>query len=249
MVNIRSSSGTKYSFVEQTQLGEYFPEPTFAGEVNESYQMVAISPNVETIVSDVEEIVEPLPFEIDIVDTTRFISEGPGIVTQKEGRAVIVSLDPSNQPDYYGRFTFRYEYIHSINLRNIVVQRDDAFELYTCIDPDACSTVPNSLLLDVVDRKDWTFLNCTDPPVPCALPCCEYFQDYGTEFIITQESYSESTIKFWEEVELLLENDGLVFDTYPFPVTGNVQCEDCNLEVFGYFSAVGMNQAKALVTL
>ena len=249
VVSIVSSDGTENSFLEHENSGEYRPDGGFVGEIDESYYLLAVSPTGQTLVSDVEVIQEPMPFELSILDTTRFISEAPGIVTQKEGRAAVVSFDPSNKPAYYARFTFRYEYVHSINLSQIIEQTEDAFRLFSCLDNDMCTSSPSTLVIEVVDRKNWTFIDCVDPPVPCSLPCCEFFEDYGTEFIVTQESYSESTIRFWEEVELLLENDGLVFDTYPFPVTGNVRCDDCDLEVFGYFSAVGMNQAKALVTL
>ena len=43
--------------------------------------------------------------------------------------------------------------------------------------------------------------------------------------------------QYWEQVDLLIGNDGLVFDTFPFELKGNLTCDDCPMEVIGLFSA------------
>ena len=136
----------------------------------------------------------------------------------------------------------------------MVEEDTEAFELFSCTDEEVCQQ-QQSVTLSLVDFRDWTFLNTDscdftiDPPPPCELPCCQDFLDYPTIFTIRQESLSSGAYEFWREVELLRENDGLVFDTYPFPINGNVSCDNCNLEVIGFFSAVAVLEESELVVL
>ena len=111
--------------------------------------------------------------------------------------------------------------------------------------------------MELVDFSECTFLNPLPfcfmsrqiAATPCELPCCEEYIEYATVFRIRQESLSASAYDFWNQVEQLRNNDGLVFDTYPFPVRGNVSCDDCDLEVIGFFSAVGVLEESQVVVL
>ena len=201
--------------------------------------------------SSSETIQEPLPFELTILDTTRIVALEPGIFVPKEGKAAVATLDATSMEDYFSRFMFRFEYVQPLTRLTEAEQQLDEFKLVECYSNESCTNSPLNITVGVVNRRSWKFLDsgCRPPPLDCALPCCVEFRDYQTNFIVTQESYSETSNLFWQQVDLLLSNDGLIFDTYPFPITGNVSCDDCNIEVIGFFSAVSVNEQTEMVTL
>ena len=123
------------------------------------------------------------------------------------------------------------------------------YALFACSGPEDC---PNIIDVQVgqTTRNEWFFIRrsrfCDSLAV--ALPinfvlncdersqgCCEYREDWPVIFEISLESMSREAYAFWESAEGLRNNNGLLFDTFPFPLNSNVTCQGCEEEVFGYF--------------
>ena len=254
-VTVISGDGEEYNFIESEVPGEYRPASNFNGVVGQQYRMTAVTTGGNLIESTFDVIEVPNPFLLQTVDTIRTESQQLGITATIDAKAAIAVFE-SPETDYYARFKFQYEYIQPFTLETVVERDGEAFTLFSCSDLVNCTT-EQSLVVELVDFREWTFLNPQPfcfmsrqiASTPCELPCCEEYIEYATVFRIRQESLSASAYDFWNQVEQLRNNDGLVFDTYPFPVRGNVSCDDCDLEVIGFFSAVGVLEESQVVVL
>lgn len=109
---------------------------------------------------------------------------------------------------------------------------------------------PNGILAAFIDCAPDSLAGVwLDPDGEYVCCCCITFEDYETEFVVIQETLSNQSYRFWQNVDRLLNNDGLVFDTFPFPVTGNVSCENCPFTVVGQLRAVAETRKSQSVLL
>ncbi len=83
----------------------------------------------------------------------------------------------------------------------------------------------------------------------CPFPCCMEFDLWLVEYYVNLESVSPRGYRYWEEVQRLRSNDGLVFDTYPFQIKGNVSCVNCDSETVGLFRTVFERKSGKLDSL
>ena len=88
--------------------------------------------------------------------------------------------------------------------------------------------------------------NCTPAG---SMGCCEYRDQWETVFKLELESLSKETFRFWEDLERLTTGNGLIFDTYPFPLEGNVTCQGCEGDFFGLLRASSTTVKERIVIL
>lgn len=252
-VSVKSIDGDEILFSPTENSGIYRPDESFRAVVGQKYMLQAIGPSGQELSSSFDAVMEPVDFLLEIVDTSEFVAEGSAnIVVEREAKAAVANLNIANKTAYQAKFTFEMKYVQVFTGEILSEEKIDSFVLFDCKDRAACATSGGvKVSVGLAQHRDWTFINpaCDEPPPSCVLPCCEHFQSYQTEFIVRQEAQSEETYAFWEEVEKLLKNDGLVFDTFPFPVNGNIECENCEYPVVGYFSTVSVNEQKSMVVL
>lgn len=66
------------------------------------------------------------------------------------------------------------------------------------------------------------------------------------KFNISAESMTKSTYEFWENIQKLMRNDGLIFDTFPFPLKSNVTCTNCENDVVGNFRTISKSFSSTI---
>jgi len=236
---VTAGNGTSFEFTEsESPEGVIYTNESFIGIEGEAYNMVGVSPEGYSITAS-ETIPFLLPFNIDIVDTTFTKVAGGSILTEAVGYSLNVELDARDRESLYARYNFAYDYVDYFTGRLITVSINDDFTLFNCA--DNCSILSQSMQL--LEDRDWLFVisPCSDDnPPPDLNPddCLRIFGDYETTFRFRGEYFTKETYEYWRDVERLLNNDGLVFDVFPFPVQSNIQCEECPEDIVGVFQAV-----------
>lgn len=234
-VQIVSSTGQTFDFVESDDPGVYLPQDAnFTGTVGEAYRVNITSPEDFEIVSEFDTIQEVVDFDLVVEDSTIFLTS----VIDQDVKAVIAEFQP-NVESHFAKFTFEFTYIHFLTGNTIRERSKDEFKLFECAGSLCESSIREVVQLE--PTRVWIF-NSNSPACQqdrgCNEPCCFEFQDWATDFTLRGEVLSKQAHDFWSEVELLLSNDGLVFDTFPFPVKGNVSCETCPFDVVGLHQSV-----------
>lgn len=260
-ITILSNLGETVDFMYDATERVYLPQdPGFTGTIGLGYQL-QVSLNGEILYrSDYDVIPDPVFFTIEARDT--LISElvGPfNLLVDKKAVAAVANITQVIN-DVYAKLEFSYSYLDYFTNERIVVKNSDDFILFNNLNIDESQQaidvpVGNKLI------TPWFFFDESRPPALCQSaaecgsdpccgnPCCEYRATWLTEFNITQETMSSETYKFWENVEKLRNNDGLVFDTFPFPLKGNITCVQCDQEVVGLFRAVAETSNQIDVVL
>ncbi|MEO9870477.1 DUF4249 family protein [Ekhidna sp.] len=258
VVNVMTESGDEFAFRTSKGSNLYLPAAGFTGVVGERYRMEARGPEDLFFESTYDMLVEPIEFELNTKDTTIAILNSLNIINFSQGTAVIAEI-PSQENSIFSRMDFKYSYIDYFTEKTVEVQTEDEFVLYSCDDDVSCLTSTN-IPVGSTTRHEWFFLlntqacgsaadtlnlleNCN------ATSCCQYFEDWPAEFEIRVESMSQESYEFWAEVVRLRQNNGLIFDTYPFPISGNISCENCDKEVVGIFRTVSETFEKKTVIL
>jgi len=244
---ITSGSGEEINFVEIVNGAYQLQDPNFTGSVGEVYQLHIIDPNDNLITSSMDTLPSASDFELVVNDTSRLV-ESSGDLLKKRFKDVMIRINP-NTDGYYSKFTFSYNYLDFFDGSSMTSSPDEWFSLFQCGSTE-CNKLTTEIIYMQQDR-DWRFFNETDtclslwnnpeaPTPSCeSVPtCCQMFDAYDTEFAVLQETLSRKSYSFWENVDRLRSNDGLVFDTFPFPINGNISCESCTYDIVGQFSAV-----------
>ncbi|MFK7951695.1 MAG: DUF4249 family protein [Ekhidna sp.] len=250
-VSIISSEDEEIPFIESDTLaGRYIPRnSSFRGKIGFEYRLKATSPSGLVLLSSNDRIPNPAPFEMVLKDTTEQITSESGFLITRKTTTVLADLDTRKNDQYQSRFTFKYSYQHHYTKDTLYVIDIDQFSLFECEVPSECQ-MTNELLITKQEDLIWFFWNpeCGRRGM-CFSSCCFRATDWDTIFEVTQETMSTQTYKLWSDIEKLIDNDGLVFDTFPFTIEGNVSCENCDVKVLGNVRAVSVTKQKQLVFL
>lgn len=250
-VKVISLSGQEIDLSYNVSSNSYRPNDiNFAGAEGEQYRLEITTPEEITYQSSYDSISSLIDFEIDTNDTT-LVDIGSSNQLIREDAVAAIAIIPYNNETSYTKFEFSYSYIDYWTNRNVDVLFDDDFILYTNVNS---SVFENTIDVPIGSKKiePWLFYDLERPPSECTVaasctdpycgnPCCHFEETWLVDFKIHQEAVSLETYEFWENVEKLRSNDGLVFDTYPFPLEGNISCTECEVKVIGLFRAVAEN--------
>lgn len=251
VVQVLSDEGEIIDFAFDQSSGNYLPiDPTFRGEIGAKYRFSASNNDGILFESSYDSIPDSLPISINIADTTvlefnerlnRFL------LSDAVNSTAIV---PFTSEIFYSRINLVYAYQDFWKSDSTILEELDDFILLDNFQipiPASGTTIP----LGIRVNELWLFFDTTQPasfctsvvlfncPDPCCgNPCCEYLERWVMEFRLEQENISPATYDYWKNVEKLRDNDGLVFDTFPFPVEGNIECTGCENQTLGLFQAV-----------
>lgn len=250
-VQIVSDGGEVIDFSYDVLSGNYLPvDPTFRGTRGIKYRLSASNNAGILFESSYDSIPDSLPIDIEIADTVvlefnerlnRFL------LTEAIASTAVV---PFTSDIFYSRLELVYAYQdHWMSDSTIIEEIDDfiLFDNFQVEIPSSGATIP----LGIRINEPWLFFDTTQPsafcnsvilfdcPDPCCgNPCCHFEDRWIINFRLVQENVSPGTYEYWKNVEKLRNNDGLVFDTFPFPVEGNIECTGCANQTLGLFQAV-----------
>lgn len=254
-----SGEGDEYPFNYVSDSSSYLPDASdFSGEVGSKYKFEAYRSGVLIYESDYDSISQPIDFILETADTSVLTFNSINVV-RENGTAVSARI--ASIPDLYSKFEFRYSYLDYFTEERVYVNDEEEFELYNCESNSEC---PDStqIVAGLVLRDGWNFIQNT--PLcnavrdtmddvkffqECPFECCHFEDVWLSELVITSEALSPDVYFFWNDVEKLSGNDGLIFSTYPFPLGGNIRCNDCENNVLGLFRAVAETTKRKNVLL
>ncbi|WP_425391317.1 hypothetical protein [Ekhidna sp.] len=249
-VRVVSNAGTEYSFNYVSDSSVYVPnQMEFMGVEGISYKLQVYRNSELIYESDYDSIAPAIDFTITTADTT-VSTFSSGVIINENGKVVLANIASSR--DINGKFEFRYFYQDYFTEETIEVNDEEEYTLYSCDPSEVC---PDSIgvAVGLTLREEWYFFkntalcntvrdtadflrfvqNCEQ-----YFNCCHVEEEWLAEFEVISESISPEIYGFWSDVEKLGSNDGLVFDTYPFPLRGNVRSANGEVEVVGIFRAV-----------
>ncbi|WP_425391318.1 hypothetical protein [Ekhidna sp.] len=251
-VFIVDDSGVEYPFSYSID-STYRPlSQGFRGEIGKAYKFIASREGEVLFESAYDAIYEPVDFELFTSDSSIMILNA-GIFINKTGTAVYVTVPARSE--LYSKFEYRYFYEDYFTEDTVEVNDFEEYTLYSCLNNDC----PDSTKLPVglTLKDEWYFIlaDCVPPPEitniieQCPNVCCEYRENWPVLMEVISESITPEVYDYWLKVERLSENDGLVFDTYPFPLKVNIECVNCDHEVVGLFRAVAETSKKLEIML
>lgn len=254
-VTVLDQNDNEITFSYNIDSAKYFPTASnFAGVIGERYRFQAVNNDGAIYSSSYDSIPSPYEFSVNVKDTTESFLSALNIIMEREAVAAIAEIPPINQ-QVYSKYQFKFSYLNPITLE-INENPSDEFVLFSCNNSTECTDSVKVPIGRRIDRS-WFFYNREDPcpetpntGISClANPCCQFAEAWVADFIIIQESLSQASFNYLERVQRLRNNDGLIFDTYPFPLEGNVRCESCDNEVVGFFRTVAETSQKIEVIL
>ncbi len=250
-VQVISDRGEVVDFSYDRSSGNYLPvDPTFRGDNGVRYRFSAFNNDGILFDSSYDSIPDSFPIDINIADTLVLKLStvlDSFILTEA---VVSTAIVPFTSDVFYSRLKLVYAYQDYWMSDSTIVEEIDNFILFNNFQVD----IPSSgaiIPLGIRVNEPWLFFDATQPaafcnsvilfncPNPCCgNPCCHFEDRWVMDFRLVQESLSPATYDYWENVEKLRNNDGLIFDTFPFPVEGNVECTGCDNQTLGLFQAV-----------
>lgn len=246
-VFVMSESGLRYDFAYDMSTVSYRPiDSEFVAEVGESYKMMALGSESQVYESEFDVISKQIEFDIAFEDTViRELNEFNRVIETKGTSAIAVI--PPQEDNFYLKLDFKYSYLNYFD-ESVIISKinNEGFVLLKC---DGNLDCFRSFKIPVGFKEAyWKFRNpdpgcdgvpnCPNPSSPtetCCLPCCFELQFWDADYEISLKALSESSYRYWEDVKRLRDNDGLIFDTNPFPADGNISCTGCENKVVGLF--------------
>ncbi|MFK7951698.1 MAG: DUF4249 family protein [Ekhidna sp.] len=240
-VEVVDSDGSIFSLAYSTESKGYSFSLPNSATIGEQYFLRAVHPDGYSIISSPDRIQESVDFEINIKDTL-FLDSNPqtsGQLVRTIGKAVEVSLQPDHE-EYFSKISYQNTYVDYYSNELIDRTEPDFLYLFSCEGKNCAQEMTETIRIE--RNVKWFFLvnspECrmifNDGNCPSE-DCCISFDDYETQLLVNLETISKSTFQFWKEVEKLRNNDGLVFDIFPFEFESNIKCDDCPFEVVGNF--------------
>ncbi|MEO9870473.1 DUF4249 family protein [Ekhidna sp.] len=254
-VKVLSSEGAEFAFIYNSEVGSYLPQSsTFAAEVGVSYMLRATTEDGLIFESAQDTVPAIVDFDVLTKDTTVFEVSSANTIVEKEAIATLAQLN-GNTDNVYAVFQYGFKYADFYTLDTSNLFSQDEFTLFNSISTGS-NTNNFEIPLGIYKRRNWRFVDyspeCDEQRVflfECPFPCCSEFERWLVEFYVNLESVSPAVFKYWEGVQRLRSNDGLVFDTYPFQIKGNVSCVNCDFETVGLLRAVFEVQSRKLESL
>ncbi|MEO9870478.1 DUF4249 family protein [Ekhidna sp.] len=233
--------------------GVYIPqESNFKGEVGTRYKMEAFNSDI-MIESSFDSIPQPIPLSMALVDTFASILTPLNLIQKLDAVAAIAKI-PSQTERRYTRLRFELTYLDFFSSEIDTTSFDKQYALYSCESNNGCSSDTTKVPVGLTTQQTWLFVNDSNPDClnregevdlsnGCVPTCCRLEDDWNTEFKVYLESMSFSSYVYWEQIQQLTNNNGLIFDTFPFPISGNISCIGCQNEVVGLFRTVAETSA------
>lgn len=227
--------------------GSYLPQAIdFKGEVGTKYRLEAFNDDL-MIASTFDSIPAPIPLKVAVVDTFLSILTPLNLIQKVDAKGANAKV--SSQSVGRAKLQFEYSYINQLTNEIETTSDEDQFVLYSCENSFGCGSDSTSISVGLTIQQTWLFLNSTNPDCltpngdvdisnGCIAPCCLFQEDWGADFRVYLEAMSISSFEYWNQIEQLTTNNGLIFDTFPFPLNGNISCEGCQNEIVGIFRAV-----------
>lgn len=246
-ISVVDNNDDTFSFIYLSN-GVYIPQdPSFRGVEGSSYRMVA-SNEVIAIQSSSDIMPAAIPLSMATVDTFLSILTPLNLI-QKVDAVGAIALIPSQSGGSYARLRFEFAYQNPLIGEVETTMFKDQYALFSCETGNSCNADSTRLPVGLTNQQVWRFLNSKNPDClnidgevdtsnGCIPPCCLFQEDWNAEFKIILESMSASSFEYWKQVQQLTNNNGLIFDTFPFPISGNVSCEGCQNEIVGQFRTV-----------
>ncbi|WP_462250014.1 DUF4249 family protein [Ekhidna sp.] len=263
-VRIVDTNEQETTFITQTSFSNtYLPEDFgFVGLEGIGYKVIATNSDGIMLESDFDYVVEPIDFDFEIGDTTVVVTSQANEPIFRDATTAIASVTNDGTP-IYSKLDFNYRYMELFTEDTIIVQDND-YVLFSCDDNNECDDRVD-VTAGFTTRFEWFFIlrsrfcdrlasvtqlnfveNCTPAG---SMGCCEYRDQWETVFKLELESLSKETFMFWEDLERLTTGNGLIFDTYPFPLEGNVTCQGCDGDFFGLLRASSTTVKEQIVIL
>ncbi len=259
-VRVVDRNGTIIQFMYDS--GRFIPSnPTFSGLIGNSYRMIATATTGEIYESEFDAVPDAIQLSMFTKDTFRLRLTTLNIIEEVEGVSAVARI-PSGLLNQYLRLQFEYSYLNPLTSKTDITTFPGQFRLLAC-DSQVCGQ-QDSLNVPVGNtfQTDWTFLNTELPeclrafdtlnvndPTQCFTPCCTMIDEWNTEFKIYLESMTFDSYNYWKDIERLRENEGLLLDTFPFPLSGNVSCVGCSNKVVGSVRSVSETFATTMQSL
>lgn len=264
IVRIVDTNNQEIPFISEGSLSNsYLPADFgFVGSEGVGYKVIATRSDGVVMESDFDFVVEEVAFDFEIGDTTVVVTSLDNEPIFRDATTAIVKVTNDGTP-IYSKLEFDYRYMELFTRDTIVVQ-DNNYVLFSCDDTNQCGDKVD-VTAGYTTRFEWFFIlrntfcdslasvnnlnfveNCT---FSGSLGCCEYRDDWETVFKVEVESLSKETFMFWQDLQRLTTGNGLIFDTYPFPLEGNVKCQGCDEDFFGLLRASTMSVKERVVIL
>ncbi|WP_462250010.1 DUF4249 family protein [Ekhidna sp.] len=249
-VSVIADDGEIFPFAFEAS--RYIPiSSAFKGEVGRQYRLEAFNESI-SIESSFDMIPDSIPLSMVTVDTFITILVPPLNLVQKvDAVAAIALITSENESQARLRFEHSYE---NVLTRQIETTTFDQYALYSCDKNIDCNFNETRVPVGTTTQQSWMFFNLLIPDCRsntgevdisngCIAPCCLQQDDHLTEFKVYVEAMSVSSFEYWSQIEKLTNNNGLIFDTFPFPLEGNITCDGCENEIVGIFRAVAETTA------
>ena len=193
-------------------------EDSFAGIVGGDYYLSIELISGGSIFSPVERIQEPF-----FLNSTAYIDEGITVDGNNEPSVVDfvyfeATIAPREIPAY-AVLTYEYEYSTGTFVNRF---SGDDFVLFDCLNRRCTNN--NRVLVGSRERPIRRTADGVLIPTLLYTVKCK---------AVTAETY-----EFWSHVSTLINNDGFLQDNYPFTENGNIECDGCDFNLIGKFSAV-----------
>ena len=264
-IRILDSDGHEFSFTTQDSTTNLFVPGAFdfVGNTGVGYKVIAKRPNGIVLESDFDVVAEEIDFDFEIGDTTVVISTESGQPVIRPATTAIANVD-INKESIYSKMDFEYRYVDFFTNDSVTVKEED-FVLFYCDDTNECKS-KEDVTAGFTTRFEWFFIlrnrfcdslasvsqvnfveNCEDDQL--TMGCCEYRAAWPTLFQLNVEALSKESFEFWEDLQKISSSNGLVLDTFPFPLKGNVTCTGCPGNFFGLLRASSETSKERIVIL
>ncbi len=247
---------------DQTESNYRPQDPTFAALRDRQYKLEAYDQSILLYESTMEQMASDIDFKFAIEDTTLFEPQIDGRSgLERIPKAFVARISPATDNTYL-KFDFKYSFADFFTGDSTTRSFLDDFVLFS---NDGIAQKSDSIEIPVGSKifSGWYFTDPTRPanscgeedvcPVGdpcCGDPCCEFQPRWPAVYEIVAQSMTLDTYRYWESIEKLNSNNGLVLDTYPFPIEGNVTCENCRrIKTTGLFRVVYESRKRISIVL
>jgi hypothetical protein len=210
-VSIISSSGDVYSFEYVPIEHSFLPaDPDFVGQLGLKYRLEMVDSEGLVYQSEYDSIPEPIGLNLLFKDSITTEVSPYNVVLEKRAIAAIAELEPAGTNTSFAKIDFVYTYETRFgSVRNTYPER---YTLYKSGNDGLKVRIPVGLMFT------------------------QNFSSAKTEMFL--ESMSIKAFGYWKSAQRLFNNDGIILDSYPFPLKGNITCVNCENEIVGFFRTV-----------
>ncbi len=262
-IRIIDTEGREFLFTSlDTATNTYIPNIFgFVAEEGIGYKVVATQTSGMRLESDFDVVAEQIDFDFNIGDTTVVVSSQSNEPVFRPATTAIASLSVDGK-SFFTKMDFEYRYEDLFTKDTISVKEED-FVLFSCNDSNNCQS-KEDVTAGFTTRFEWFFIqrnrfcdslasvtqiNFVENCDASSMGCCEYREQWPTVFQLNVEFLSEESFAFWKDLEKITSSNGLILDSFPFPLKGNVTCDGCDIDFFGLLRASSETSKEQIVIL